>query len=136
MAQGNNFASMLQAFYKNGQYVSFPFFQDVSIKNIITTRYLQFPDVNGNLQQCFQFYVQNMKRLDDPDIYYVTANSSFYTNLLGIQSYLTSQNAGTSFTLYTGLLEFPVPFNPTAQPVGDFNGTIVLNDDGGQGART
>lgn len=103
MATSNNFQSLLYCIFKNGQYVSYPFFQDADAANILYIRKPTngIPNASGTLVPGFIIYTQNSKGLED-NIYYIEGYLSTLAQFLTELNALSTQN---SFTQYTGLLK-------------------------------
>lgn len=118
MATSNNFQSLLYVIFKNGQYVSYPFFQDASAANILYIRKPTngIPNASGTLVPGFIIYTQDSKGLTE-NVYYVQGYLSTLAQFLTELNALSTQN---SFTLYPDLLM-----------IGAFDvveGGIIIND--------
>lgn len=121
MATSNNFLNMLFAYFKDGQYYTFPLFEDLSAEQIIYIRKLNLPDENNNLVPSYYVVAQDEKNIR-PHVYYVTV-SDFYSSLALLNTALNAISTANSFTLYTDLEKIDgVPV------VGDLGGSIIVND--------
>ncbi len=103
MATFGNWQSLLYVIFKNGQYVSYPFFQDATAANILYIRKPVdgVPNASGTLVPGFIIYTQDSKGLQD-NVYYVSGYLSTLAQFLTELNALSTQN---SFVLYTGLLK-------------------------------
>lgn len=125
-----NFLEGLFVIWKNGEYISpapisnNPNFSDIPAGQIIYVRKYNYPDINGTDIPCYFMVVQNPKSLQ-PDYYYIQVKN-FIPSLNALQVYLNALGLtlGNSFSLYSALLQAPVPFDCIA----DYNGAILIND--------
>lgn len=121
MATSNNFLNMLFAYFKDGQYQTFPLFEDLSAEQIISIRKLDLPDETNTLVPSFLVVAQNEKSII-PHTYYVT-QTGFYSSLSPLLTALNALSTANSFTLYTDLESIDgVPV------IGDLAGSIIVND--------
>lgn len=130
---GSNYLEGLFIFWQNGQYLTPPIsnqpnFSDIPIAQVVKVRFKQLPDINGNLINAFQMIVQNPKAVGNTQgaTELWIQSKGFEVSLQALQTALNTSgiNPVNSFSLYSGLIQDPVPF----QVFGDYLGGIIIND--------
>lgn len=95
----NNFLNLLFCFWKQGQYVDFPLFQDLGATSIVYITQQDKPAADGTLQSTFVIVAQ------DPKSYqfftYWVKSDDFLGTLAELQTMLNALGQQNSFTLYT-----------------------------------
>jgi hypothetical protein len=130
---GSNMLEGIFVFWSNGNYLTppvsnMPTFGDIPIAQIVYVRFKQLPNINGTLINAFQVFVNNPKAIGNTqglsELWIQAQN--FLPSLQALQTYLNTSgiNPVNSFSLYSGLLQVPIPF----QAVGDYQSGILLND--------
>ncbi len=117
---GNNFQSLLFCFFKNGQYLQFPLFADVSASEIVYIRKLNLPNAAGIFVPAYWIVAQDPKSLNF-DSYYVTGNEE--STLVVFAAELNALSDANNFTVYTGLQKMY-----GVDVLQDLNSSIVIND--------
>ena len=125
MATSNYYLNMLFAYFKDGQYLTFPLFEDLAVEQIVYIRQLNLPDATNTLVPSFLVVAQDEKNIRYHQ-YYVGQNY-FYSSLALLNTAINAISTANSFTLYTGL-ESIDGFAAT----GDLGGSIIVNDKFGQ----
>lgn len=112
---------MLFAYFKDGQYNTFPLFEDLAASQIVYIRKLNLPNANNTLIPSFLVVAQDEKNIRYHQ-YYVTV-SDFYSSLSLLNTALNAISTANSFTLYSDLESID-----TFAAVGDLGGGIIVND--------
>lgn len=128
MATTNNFLSLLFAYFKDGQYNTFPLFEDIGMAQIAYIRKLNLPNENNTLTPSFLVVAQDEKNIRYHQIY--VTQTSFYNDLSVLATAMNAVSTANSFTTYTDL-ESIDGFAAT----GDLGGGIIINDAFSQGRK-
>lgn len=121
MATSNNFLNMLFAYFKDGQYITFPLFEDLAAEQIIYIRKLDLPYNDNTLTSSFLVVAQDEKNIVYHQYYVQTG--SFYPTLTSLNDALNALSTANSFTLYTDLESID-----GVTVIGDIAGNIIVND--------
>lgn len=124
----DNFQSLLFAYFKDGQYVQFPLFEDLGASQIVYIRQLNCPDANGTLIPSFMIVAQDPKSLQ-AHVYYVQTQN-YLSSLALLQTALNALSTQNSFTLYTGLRKIDA-----FDVIGDYNQPVLISDLHAQGRK-